>query len=132
MSDPTHFSLAEARDALVSKKLSAVELTRAHVEAIETARALNAFITETPELALEAARDSDARIARGEARPLEGLPLGIKDLYCTKGVRTTAGSRILDDFKPTYEFDGVRQSLARRRGDARQAQSRRIRHGLVQ
>ena len=103
MSDPTHLSLAEARDALVSKKLSAVELTRAHVEAIEKARALNAFITETPESVLAAARESDARIARGEARPLEGLPLGIKDLYCTKGVRTTAGSRILDDFTPPYE-----------------------------
>ncbi len=103
MSDPTHLSLAEARDALKSKRLSAVELTQAHIDAIQESRALNCFITETPELALSQARDSDARIARGDARPLEGLPLGIKDLYCSKGVRTTAGSRILDEFTPTYE-----------------------------
>ncbi len=103
MSNPTHFSLAEARDALNSKQLSAVELTQAHIDAIEKSRALNCFITETPELALSQARESDKRIARGEARPLEGLPLGIKDLYCSKGVRTTAGSRILEDFTPTYE-----------------------------
>lgn len=103
MSNPTHFSLAEARDALNSKQLSAVELTQAHIDAIAKSRALNCFITETPELALSQARESDTRIARGEARPLEGLPLGIKDLYCSKGVRTTAGSRILEDFTPTYE-----------------------------
>jgi len=103
MSDPTHLSLAEARDALTSKQLSAVELTKAHIDAIETARTLNCFITETPELALAQAQESDARIAKGDARPLEGLPLGIKDLYCSKGVRTTAGSRILDDFTPPYE-----------------------------
>jgi aspartyl-tRNA(Asn)/glutamyl-tRNA(Gln) amidotransferase subunit A len=103
MSDPTHLSLSEARDAVASKKLSAVELTKAHIAAIEKARALNAFLTETPELALQMAQASDARVAKGEARPLEGLPLGIKDLYCTKGVRTTAASRILDGFTPTYE-----------------------------
>ncbi|MGA9826027.1 MAG: amidase, partial [Methylocystis sp.] len=103
MSDPTHLTLAQARDALLAKTLSASELAKAHVEAIERAGLLNAFITKTPELALEAAKQSDARISRGEAGPLEGLPLGIKDLYCTKGVRTTAASRILDDFTPTYE-----------------------------
>ncbi|MGD9545701.1 MAG: amidase, partial [Methylocystis sp.] len=103
MSDPTHLSLAEARDALNAKQISAVELAQAHIDAIETARALNCFITETPERALTQARESDARLARGDARALEGLPLGIKDLYCTKGVRTTAASRILDDFTPTYE-----------------------------
>ena len=103
MSDPTHLTLAEARDALKSKQLSAVELAQAHIDAISKSRALNCFITETPEFALAQAQESDARIARGDARPLEGLPLGIKDLYCSKGVRTTAGSRILDDFTPTYE-----------------------------
>ena len=103
MSDPTHLTLAQARDALLAKTLSSSELAKAHVEAIERAGLLNAFITKTPELALDAARQSDARISRGEAGPLEGLPLGIKDLYCTKGVRTTAASRILDDFTPTYE-----------------------------
>ncbi|MBI1868209.1 MAG: Asp-tRNA(Asn)/Glu-tRNA(Gln) amidotransferase subunit GatA [Methylocystis sp.] len=103
MSDPTHLTLVEARDALASKTLSAVELTQAHLDAIVKARALNAFITETPEQALRMAKASDARLARGEGGPLEGLPLGIKDLYCTKGVRTTAASRILDGFTPTYE-----------------------------
>jgi aspartyl-tRNA(Asn)/glutamyl-tRNA(Gln) amidotransferase subunit A len=103
MSDPTHLTLAQARDALLAKTLSASELTQAHVAAVDRAGLLNAFITKTPELALAAAKQSDARISRGEAGPLEGLPLGIKDLYCTKGVRTTAASRILDDFTPTYE-----------------------------
>ena len=103
MSDPTHLTLAQARDALLAKTLSASELAKAHVEAIERAGLLNAFITKTPELALSAAKQSDAHISRGEAGPLEGLPLGIKDLYCTRGVRTTAASRILDDFTPTYE-----------------------------
>jgi len=103
MSDPTQLTLSEARDALRAKKLSAGELAAAHVAAIERADVLNCFVTKTPELALAAAKESDARLARGEARPLEGLPLGIKDLYCTKGVRTTAASRILDDFTPRYE-----------------------------
>ncbi len=103
MSDLTHLTLADARDALKSKKVSAVELTKAHISAMENARGLNCFITETPDLALKQAEASDARLASGEAGPLEGLPLGIKDLYCSKGVRTTAASRILDDFTPTYE-----------------------------
>ncbi len=103
MSDLTHLTLSEARDALIRKDLSAEALTLAHIEAIERAGALNCFITKTPELALKAARESDARLAQGQAGPLEGLPLGIKDLYCTQGVRTTAASRILDDFTPTYE-----------------------------
>jgi aspartyl-tRNA(Asn)/glutamyl-tRNA(Gln) amidotransferase subunit A len=103
MSDLTKLSLAEARDALTSKKVSAAELTRAHLKAVEGARALNCFITETPDLALRQAEASDAKLARGEAGPLEGLPLGIKDLYCSKGVRTTAASRILGNFTPTYE-----------------------------
>jgi aspartyl-tRNA(Asn)/glutamyl-tRNA(Gln) amidotransferase subunit A len=103
MSDPNHLSLSEARDAVRSKSVSSIELARAHIAAIERARVLNAFVTETPELALRMAAESDARIARGEGGPLEGLPLGIKDLYCTKGVRTTAASRILDGFTPTYE-----------------------------
>ena len=80
------------------------EITRAHIEAIEAARALNAFVLETPEKALEMAEASDARLARGEGGPLEGAPLGIKDLFCTEGVRSTAGSKILGDFTPTYEI----------------------------
>ncbi len=102
-SDPTAFSLADARDAVAAKKISSRELTSAFVKAVEGARTLNAFVTETPDRALEMANASDARIAKGEARALEGLPLAIKDLFCTKGVRTTAGSRILSNFVPPYE-----------------------------
>jgi aspartyl-tRNA(Asn)/glutamyl-tRNA(Gln) amidotransferase subunit A len=101
--DPTLFTLAEARDALVAKRISSTELTSAFIGAVERARPLNAFVTETPERALEMAGASDIRIARGEARALEGLPLAIKDLFCTQGVRTTAGSRILSNFVPPYE-----------------------------
>ncbi len=64
---------------------------------------LNAYVLPTPELALSQAKEADRRLAKGDARPLEGLPLGNKDLFCTNGVRTTACSKILDDFKPTYE-----------------------------
>jgi aspartyl-tRNA(Asn)/glutamyl-tRNA(Gln) amidotransferase subunit A len=99
----TELGLGEALDALARGELSAVELAEAHVAAVEAARPLNAFITETPELALEMAKASDARRARGEAGLLEGIPLAIKDLFCTKGVLTTAGSHILDAFAPTYE-----------------------------
>jgi len=97
------FTLAEARDALKTKKISSQELTKALVKAVEEARPLNAYVTETPEKALEMAKASDARLAIGEGGPLEGLPLAIKDLFCTKGVRTTAGSKILGNFVPPYE-----------------------------
>ena len=103
MSDLTKLSLAEARDAVASKKISSVELTKAHIEAIEKARGLNAYIVETPDKALDMAKASDARIASGKAGPLEGLPLGIKDLYATQGVHMQACSHILDGFKPPYE-----------------------------
>src|ERR1700744_537751 len=99
----TAFTLAEARDALKAKKISSTELTKAFVAAVEQGRPLNAFVTETPEKALAMAAASDARIAKGEAGALEGLPLAIKDLFCTKGVRTTAGSNILSNFVPPYE-----------------------------
>ena len=74
------------------------------MEAVEAAPApLNAFVLETPEKALQMAKASDARRASGDAGPLDGAPLGIKDLFCTEGVRTTAASKILGDFVPTYE-----------------------------
>ena len=98
----TRLSLAEARAGLAAKKFSARELVRAHLDAIEGDR-LNAFILATPERALETAAASDRRIAAGDARPLEGLPVGVKDLFCTEGVATTAGSRILEGFVPPYE-----------------------------
>jgi aspartyl-tRNA(Asn)/glutamyl-tRNA(Gln) amidotransferase subunit A len=103
MTNPTDFTLAEARDAVRAKKISSVELTKAFVGAVEAARPLNAFVTETSERALEMAAASDTRIAKGEGGALEGLPLAIKDLFCTKGVRTTAGSNILSNFVPPYE-----------------------------
>jgi aspartyl-tRNA(Asn)/glutamyl-tRNA(Gln) amidotransferase subunit A len=103
LSDLTDLTLAGARDALLKKQISAVDLAKAHVAAIEKARALNAFIVETPDKALAMAQASDEMIAKGEARPLEGLPLGIKDLYCTNGVQTTAGSHMLEGFVPPYE-----------------------------
>ena len=103
MSDFTDLTLATARAGLAAKKFSSVELTQAHVAAIEAARGLNAFITETPDKALAMAEASDQRLARGEGGVLEGLPIAIKDLFCTKDVLTTAGSHILDGFKPPYE-----------------------------
>jgi aspartyl-tRNA(Asn)/glutamyl-tRNA(Gln) amidotransferase subunit A len=103
MSDLTSLTLKAALDGLASKSFSSVEITQAHIEAVEAARALNAYVLETPEKALEMARASDARRAAGAAGPLEGAPLGIKDLFCTEGVRSTAGSKIIGEFKPTYE-----------------------------
>ncbi len=103
MSDLTKLSIAEARDGLKAKKFSAVELAAAHITAMDSARGLNAFITETPEQAIEGATASDARLAAGEAGLMEGIPLAIKDLFCTKGTLTTAASHILDGFKPEYE-----------------------------
>jgi aspartyl-tRNA(Asn)/glutamyl-tRNA(Gln) amidotransferase subunit A len=103
LAELTSLSLAEARDGLRAKKFSAREIAAAHVAAIERARDLNAFVKETPEQALEMAAASDKRIAAGKAGPLEGLPLAIKDLFCTDAVRTTAGSKILENFVPNYE-----------------------------
>ncbi len=103
MTKLTDLTIAQARDGLKKKSFSATDLAKAHVQAMEKARDLNAFITETPDRALKDAAASDARIAKGEARPLEGVPLAIKDLFCTEGVLTTAGSHILDGFKPPYE-----------------------------
>ncbi|GJE09713.1 Glutamyl-tRNA(Gln) amidotransferase subunit A [Methylobacterium longum] len=101
--NPNELTLAEARDALKAKRLSARELTQAHLDAMAKARALNAYLLETPDRALQMAVVSDEKIASGEAGPLEGIPLGIKDLFCTHGVTTTAGSKILQAFEPHYE-----------------------------
>jgi aspartyl-tRNA(Asn)/glutamyl-tRNA(Gln) amidotransferase subunit A len=103
MSDLTDLTLAEARDGLKAKKFTAAELTDAHIAAVEKARPLNAYILETPDKAREMAKASDARLAKGEGGALEGIPLGVKDLFATEGVRTTACSNILGEFIPTYE-----------------------------
>ena len=103
MTDLTSLTLAQAREALRNKEFSASELAEAHLAAVEQARALNAFVMAAPERARAMARRSDERLARGQGGALEGLPLAIKDLFCTEGVRTTACSHILDDFVPSYE-----------------------------
>jgi aspartyl-tRNA(Asn)/glutamyl-tRNA(Gln) amidotransferase subunit A len=103
MTELTALTIASARDGLRQKEFSAVELADVHLLAMERARALNAYVLETPERALAMAKASDARIAKGEPHPLDGIPLAVKDLFCTEGVRTTAGSHILDNFVPTYE-----------------------------
>ncbi|MGU3576810.1 Asp-tRNA(Asn)/Glu-tRNA(Gln) amidotransferase subunit GatA [Brucellaceae bacterium C25G] len=104
MTDLTALTIAEARDKLTSKAITASELTEAYLSAIDTANSqFNAYITVTHDHAREMARASDARLAKGEAGSLEGIPLGIKDLFATKGVHTQACSHILDGFKPEYE-----------------------------
>ena len=103
MTDLTSLTLTEARDGLRVKKFSARELADAHLKAMEKGRGLNAFVLETPERAREMAAEADKRIAKGEARPLEGIPLAVKDLFATEGIRTTACSKILGGFTPTYE-----------------------------
>src|SRR5499427_2685933 len=103
MTDLTSMTIAEARDGLAKKSFTSRELTEAHIAAVEAARSLNAYVLETPDKARAMAREIDAKIAKGEGGPLAGIPLGIKDLFATKDVRTTACSRILDNFVPTYE-----------------------------
>ena len=99
----TNLTLKSALDGLKKKEFSSVELTRAHLDAMETHRDLNAYILETPDQALAQAKRSEEKYASGDNAPLEGLPLGIKDLFCTKDVQTTAASKILEGFKPQYE-----------------------------
>jgi aspartyl-tRNA(Asn)/glutamyl-tRNA(Gln) amidotransferase subunit A len=103
MTDLTSLTIAEARAGLAKKSFTSLELTEAHLKAIEAAHALNAFVLETPDQARAMAREADQTIARGEGGPLAGIPLGIKDLFATRGVRTTACSKILGNFLPPYE-----------------------------
>lgn len=103
MTDLTKLTIKEALKGLKAGDFTSVELTKAYIENIEKNRHLNTYITETFDLALERAKESDERIAKGEIRELEGIPIGVKDLFCTKGVRTTCGSKMLEDFVPTYE-----------------------------
>ena len=104
MTELTKLSLADARKGLKDKSFSALELTEAYIGAIDAANdKLNAFVATTPDQARDMAKASDTRLARGEAGLLEGIPLGVKDLFATKGVHTQAASHILDGFKPEYE-----------------------------
>jgi aspartyl-tRNA(Asn)/glutamyl-tRNA(Gln) amidotransferase subunit A len=105
VSDPSllALSLAEARDGLARRAFTAREVAAAYNDAVDETRALNAYITPTPERALAMAEAADRRLAHGEALALDGIPIAVKDLYCTKDVLTTAGSHILDGFHPPYE-----------------------------
>ena len=103
MTDLTKLTLEAALDGMAKGDFSSVELTQAHIDACKGAGKLNAFITDTHDLALEQAKASDMRRAKGETGLLEGAPIGVKDLFCTEGVKTCAGSKILGEFAPTYE-----------------------------
>ena len=103
MTDLNKLTLAEARDKLRAKEITSVELTEACLKAVDAADTLNAFVHKTPEIALAQAKAADARLAAGDAPAMCGLPVGIKDLFCTKGVASQAASRILEGFKPEYE-----------------------------
>jgi aspartyl-tRNA(Asn)/glutamyl-tRNA(Gln) amidotransferase subunit A len=103
MTDLINLTISEALESLNKGEISSVDLTRAHIEEMAKGRVLNAYITETPELALEQAKQSDERRNAGRVGLLEGIPVANKDLYCTKGVRTTAASKILSNFVPPYE-----------------------------
>jgi aspartyl-tRNA(Asn)/glutamyl-tRNA(Gln) amidotransferase subunit A len=104
MSNLTDLTIVGTRAGLDAGEFSARELAQAHIEAMAQHKTLNAFITETPDVALAAADEADARRAKGEsAGPMDGIPIAMKDLFCTEGVRSTAGSHILEPFVPPYE-----------------------------
>lgn len=103
MKEITKLTIHETLDSLKNKNFSAVELTEAYLQNIEAGKRYNAYITECADKALEQAKKADERYAAATNRALEGIPLGIKDLFCTKGIRTTACSHILDNFIPPYE-----------------------------
>ena len=103
MSDLLKFDLLQASKAIKNKEFSSVELTNAYIEAIESTSSLGAYLEIVKDHALNMAKVSDKNISDGVSRPLEGLPIGVKDMFCTKGIKTTASSKILDNFYPTYE-----------------------------
>jgi aspartyl-tRNA(Asn)/glutamyl-tRNA(Gln) amidotransferase subunit A len=103
MTDLTKLDLITTIESLKNKDFSSEELTKSYIKNIEDNKHLNSFITETFDLALESTKKSDQKFAKNEARILEGIPLAIKDLFCTKGVRTTSASKMLENFIPEYE-----------------------------
>lgn len=112
MTDLTELTIAEAREGLRKKEFTAPELTEAYLAKMETGRKYNAYVCETPDKAMEQAKLSQGRIDKGEGGDLEGIPLGIKDLFCTKGIATTACSNILKGFVPPYESTVTSRLLA--------------------
>ena len=111
MSELVKLSIAEALEGLRSKKYTATEIVDAHIKQAEAQKGLNSYITETFDVARSQAKQADANYANGAARKLEGIPVAVKDLFCTKGVRTTAASRMLEKFVPPYEST-VSQNIA--------------------
>jgi aspartyl-tRNA(Asn)/glutamyl-tRNA(Gln) amidotransferase subunit A len=103
MTELNALTIAEARDALRKGDVTSVELTEACLKAIDAADTLNAVVHKTPEIAMDRARAADARIKDGDAPAMCGIPVGIKDLFCTEGVASQAGSKILEGFRPEYE-----------------------------
>lgn len=103
MTQLSKLTIAETLDGLKNKQFSAVEVVEAYLKSMEDHRRLNAYVLETPEIALKQAKEADMRYADGTNKALDGIPMGIKDLFCTKGIRTTACSHILDNFVPQYE-----------------------------
>ncbi len=103
MTELTKLTVSETLEGLKNKKFSIIEVTQSYIKSMEANRHLNAYVLETPEIALNQAKESDKRYADGTNKPLDGIPMGIKDLFCTKGIRTTACSHILDNFIPQYE-----------------------------
>ena len=99
----TELCLYDAREGLLNKDFTSKELVLDHIAVMESSRSLNAFITETPEIAIKSAENSDSRLNNGTNRDLEGIPIGVKDMFCTKGVLTTASSKMLSNFIPPYE-----------------------------
>ena len=99
-----NLTIVEALKKLKSREISATELTRAYLKRIEKyGNKLNCYITQTPERALSDAEESDKRYANGNTLPLDGMPIAMKDLFATNGIRTTAASRMLENFVPQYE-----------------------------
>jgi len=109
MTEANSLTIAAARDALRAREISAVDLTMACLTAMDAGDDLNAFVHKTPEIALAQARAADARLAAGEGPAICGIPLGIKDLFCTRGVASQAGSNILRGFRPEYESTVTQQ-----------------------
>ncbi|RVC61161.1 Asp-tRNA(Asn)/Glu-tRNA(Gln) amidotransferase subunit GatA, partial [Mesorhizobium sp. M2A.F.Ca.ET.046.02.1.1] len=104
MSDLTHLTISEARAQLRGKEITAAEITEAYLAAIDRANpVLNAYVAVTADKARDMAKNSDAKLAKGEGGALEGIPLGIKDLFATEGIHTQACSHVLDGFRPRYE-----------------------------
>ena len=116
MTDITKLTLLETKEKLLKKEFSSKELTQTFIDKIEKEDKYNAYITKNFENAIQKAEECDKNIAKGEVKQLEGLPIAVKDIFCTKGIKTTCGSKILENFIPPYEST-VTQKLKRKSFD---------------